>query len=209
MVAHPQRLAPAQPPTPPAPPRPQIVVARPGPGITSEPTAAVLALRLAPVARATLLDALYKEIGEEGSLLDHPNGKSFTLKRDQFEGVLHSNHPLMVLMPNGGSVAHVADLVIDVEAGALVYVDVYDGQSTMKEVKAGAFDAFHLKARPRKHHAVCVFVRSPHSVLQQEQVEAVGHSYDYCFGVDDSNATLGLKFAACLAEIQRRIVNGN
>lgn len=157
------------------------------------------------MARATLLQSLFKDFGEEGTLLDHPHGQSFTLRSDVAEGAVHSNKTIRVPLPNGGSVSHTADIVVELDGDHTLYVDMLDSASKLSDAKAGAFDALQLKTAARKPFAALVFVRGIHANLAQETVEAVAHSYDYVFGVNEADVSLGAKFAAFRSELNRRI----
>lgn len=157
------------------------------------------------VARMTLLDALFKNLGQPGSLLEHPKGRSFNLSPEVGEGIVHSQYQVMAPMPTGGTVAHNADIVAELENGSFLYVDILDAHAKPGELKAAAFDAIHLKNRPKKPHAILVFVRLPRPTLEESQVETIGHPFDYIFGIDEAAVPLESKFAACLAEIKRRI----
>jgi hypothetical protein len=157
------------------------------------------------IARTTLLQSLFKDFGEAGTLLDHPHGQSFTLRGEVAEGAVHSNKALRVPLPNGGSVSHTADILVELDGGHTRYVDMLDAASKLNDAKAGAFDAQQLKTAAQKPFAALVFVRGLHANLAQETVEAVAHSYDYVFGVNETDVSLGAKFAAFRSELNRRI----
>jgi hypothetical protein len=150
------------------------------------PVAAQAAAREHPalVARATLLDA------------------------DRAEGSAHAPHGLRVPLPHGGSVPHQADLAVHLEDGRLVYVDILDTASRLQDFKAAAFDAQHLKAGPKKVFAALVLVRLDHATITQDLVESLAHSFDWVFGVDAANVSLGAKFAALRADLARKITGG-
>lgn len=164
--------------------------------------------RPAAVARSTLMEALFHDVGRAGSLLEHPKGNSFTLQPGLPEGAVHSNRTVQVPMPNGASVPHTVDIAVELEPGPVVHVDILDGQSTLAELKAAAFDVQHFKKRHGGLHCILVHVRSPHALLSREALDAVAHPYDYAFGVDEADVHLGSKFAACRAEVLKRIRGG-
>jgi hypothetical protein len=174
------------------------------------PVAAQAAAREHPalVARATLLDALYKDLGQAGSLVQTPQGEHFELDADRAEGSAHAPHGLRVPLPHGGSVPHQADLAVHLEDGRLVYVDILDTASRLQDFKAAAFDAQHLKAGPKKVFAALVLVRLDHATITQDLVESLAHSFDWVFGVDAANVSLGAKFAALRADLARKITGG-
>lgn len=190
--------------------KPTAAAAQPHPHAVP-PAPSVAGPKEAPVAvaRATLLEALYKEVGQPGSLLQHPHGQSFVLRPDVREGAVHTHRTLMVPLPKNGSVPHTADVAVELEDGAAVFVDVLDSNARLEDLKADAFDATLLKTKSRApHFSVLVYVRLPHPVHSQDLVEAVAHSYDYVFGIDETNVSLAVKFAACTSEIVRRIRSG-
>lgn len=172
------------------------------------PAAGATAPKEAPtsLARSTLFDALMKDVGQPGSVLQHPHGQSFTVRADLGEGAVHTRRTLMVPLPKGGSVPHTADIALELESGDAVYVDILDSNARLQDLKAHAFDAMLLKQNARGgHFAVLVLVRLPHPLHSQDLVEAIAHGYDYVFGVDETNVALANKFAACKSEILKRI----
>jgi hypothetical protein len=171
------------------------------------PAPTVEAPKDAPVAlaRRTLLEALFKALGQPGSLLDHPHGQSFTVRLDVGEGAVHTHRTLMVSLPKGGSVPHTADISVELEDGRAVYVDILDSNARLQDLKAHAFDAGLLKKQHKKPFAVLVLVRLPHPLHSQDLVEALAHEYDYVFGIDENNVVLETKFAACQSELLKRL----
>lgn len=152
-------------------------------------------------ARTTLLETLFKEVGENGSLLDHPLGQTFNIRSDAGEGAVHTNKNLMVPLGEGRSVSHPADLLIELEHGGTLFVDIVDAHGRLDDLKAKGFDAIHLKSALKKPFGILIFVRAKTGGVLQEQAEAIAHGYAYVFGIDEENVVLPPKFAACKSEI--------
>lgn len=70
----------------------------------------------ANAARRNLLDQLFLEMGTIGSRLEHARGSTFSLNVPGVTGSATSLQNLAVRLPNGGSISHVADLVVEIES---------------------------------------------------------------------------------------------
>lgn len=150
-------------------------------------------------ARATLAEAVYHEVGKPGSLLQHPTGVAFLVRPGLGEGNGHTNHKVLVPLPGGHVTAHVADLAIELEGGALLVLDVLTSESTLAQVKAHAFDALQLRGIS-SCYAVLVFVQG-RGGLEREQVESVCHGYDHFFGVGADHARDPTKYTALRSRV--------
>lgn len=178
---------------------------KPEPKPATRATKAPEASSFADQATRTLFDALLKEIGAPGSLLDHPQGRSFALAPDHGDGAVHSNYGLQVPLESGHTARHVANLVVELEGGRILYVDILDTRESLERAKALGFDALHFKNSTKKYHGCLVLVRGKLGGAPQGQLEAIGHGYQYVFGIDEENVSLGIKFAACSSELLKWI----
>jgi hypothetical protein len=158
-------------------------------------------------AHATLAEAIYHEVGKPGSLLQHPTGFAFVVRPGLGEGNGHTNHKVLVPLPGGHVTAHVADLAVELEGGALLVLDVLTSDSTLAQVKANAFDALQLRGIS-SCYAVLVFVQG-RGGLEREQVESVCHGYDHFFGVTADHARDPTKYTALRSRVASWIKAAN
>jgi hypothetical protein len=154
-----------------------------------------------PLARAVLAEGLYKDIGQKGSKMDHPTGMTFHLNAKWADGVVHTQHNVVVPLQAGHVAGHVADIVVELDNRAQLVVDFVASSITPVEMKALAFDALQLHQAERCF-TVLVFVRTPGAGMPQEQAEALGHGYDVAFGIDEADVHSELKFASLRNRIQ-------
>lgn len=156
-------------------------------------------------ARSTLLEAVYREAGVQGSRLEHPNGVSFDIHSEHHECVIHSPERIVVPLTEGRTTSHVADLVAQVEHRLALYVDITTSRTDLGHIKALGYDAIHLRQAAQQPFRILVVVRTQTKRLEQAQIEAVAHAYDYVFGIDESVLGEPDKFAACRSEILSRL----
>lgn len=154
-----------------------------------------------PLARAVLAESLYKDIGERGSKMQHPTGMTFHLNPKWADGVVHTQRNVVVPLQAGHVAAHLADLVVELDNRALLVLDLVASSVSPTEMKALAFDALQLH-QVERCFTVLVFVRAPGSGMPQEQAEALGHGYDFAFGIDEADVHSELKFASLRNRIQ-------
>ncbi len=153
------------------------------------------------VARATLAEAVYHEVGRPGSLLQHGGGIGFQVRPGLGEGNGNSNHRVLVPLPGGHVTSHQADLCIELDGGAMLVLDVLTSESHLAQVKAHAFDALQLRG-VSACYAVLVFVEGHgRGGLTREQVEGVCHGYDHFFGVRGDDARDPAKYAALRSRV--------
>jgi hypothetical protein len=154
-----------------------------------------------PLARAVLAEGLYKDIGAKGSKMQHPKGTTFHLNPKWGDGVVHTEHNVVVPLQAGHVAGHQADLVVQLDNHALLVLDIVASSVTAVEMKALAFDALQLH-QVERCFTVLVFVRTPGAGMPQEQAEALGHGYDLAFGIDEADVHSELKFASLRNRIQ-------
>ncbi len=167
----------------------------PAPRIAADGTVETSAL-------ATLVQGLYRDLARQGSTLDAPSGVSFAVRDEQGPGEVRIRHPLPVPLPGGHATAHRADIVVELEGGATLVLDILNSKAELSHAKALAFDALQLRGVPTCF-AVLVFVRVPGRGLTQEQVESIGHGYDHFFGIDEEHVQSELRYAALRSRILR------
>ncbi|HEX2065243.1 MAG TPA: hypothetical protein VHI93_00370 [Candidatus Thermoplasmatota archaeon] len=153
-----------------------------------------------PLARAVLTEALYKDIGARGSKMQHPTGTTFQLNPKWGDGVVHAPRSVLVPLKAGRVASHSADLAVELDNRAQLVLDLVASSVTPTEMKALAFDALQLD-RVDRCFKVLVFVRAPGG-MPQEQAEAIGHGYDFAFGIDEADVHSELKFAGLRNRIQ-------
>ncbi|MCA1812067.1 MAG: hypothetical protein LC623_08675 [Halobacteriales archaeon] len=154
-----------------------------------------------PLARAVLAEGLYKDLGAKGSKMQHPTGTTFHLNPTWADGVVHTQRNVVVPLQAGHAAAHQADLVLELDNRAMLVLDIVASSVTPTEMKALAFDALQLHQMERCF-TVLVFVRTPGTGMPQEQAEALGHGYDFAFGIDEADVHSELKFASLRNRIQ-------
>lgn len=154
-----------------------------------------------PLARAVLAEGLYKDLGAKGSKMQHPTGTTFHLNPKWADGVVHTQRNVVVPLQAGHVAAHQADLVLELDNRAMLVLDIVASSVTPTEMKALAFDALQLHQMERCF-TVLVFVRTPGAGMPQEQAEALGHGYDFAFGIDEADVHSELKFASLRNRIQ-------
>ena len=157
----------------------------------------------ANIAKRTIHDMLFLEMGKIGSQLDAQDKQSFTIQLNEATGMLRTRENLLVKLPRGPAIAHVADVVVELENPArTLYIDIVEAAYNAEDLKAHAFDAMHLKKDGKGRYAILVFLRTPTGTLQ-EQAEAIGYNYDFFFGVDANHVKDANKFYALKAQIMQ------
>lgn len=151
-------------------------------------------------ARKTIFDMLFLEMGKIGSRLEAQKGENFIINLAPFSGTVYSVQNIPVKMPSGGTIAHTADVTVELENHRTLYVDIIESTERMEEIKSHAFDALHLKREKKDRYGVLVFLKGPHGLLR-EQVEAICYSYDLFFGADANQVKDANKFYALKAHI--------
>jgi hypothetical protein len=154
-----------------------------------------------PLARAVLAEGLYKDVGAKGSKMQHPTGTTFQIHPKWADGVVHTQHNIVVPLQAGHVAGHQADLVVELDNRAQLVLDIVASSITPLEMKALAFDALQLH-QVERCFTVLVFVRTPGAGMPQEQAEALGHGYDLTFGIDEADVHSELKFASLRNRIQ-------
>jgi len=189
IASKPRRLPGANGSTTPPPPAPPS----PGRGI-------VLDGGSLPLARAVLAEALLRDFGASGTKVHEPKGGlHFLVHPKHGAGVVRTQHNLMLPLPEGHATSHAADLVIELENGAMLMLDIVPSSIAPTDMKALAFDALQLR-RLDLAFSVLVFVRTPGG-MAQEQAQALGHGYDVHFGVSEEQLHSEQSFAALRARI--------
>lgn len=159
---------------------------------------------LEDAARATIVQALYHEVGKPQSLITLPNGGvSFSIRPGLGAGEARSSHRIHVPLPGGNGTNHLCDLAIELEGGGILVLDVLTASSPMSEVKSRAFDALQLRGLSQCY-AVLVFVQGK-SGLERDHVEAVAHGYDHFFGVDGEAVSDSARYTALKARVAQWI----
>jgi hypothetical protein len=155
----------------------------------------------ANVAKRTIHDLLFLEIGKIGSQLDAQDKQSFTIQFENIVGMVRTRENILVKLPGGQAIGHRADLVVELETPArTLFVDIVEAAHSADQLKAHAFDALHLRKDGKQRYAVLVFLRTPNGTLQ-EQAEAIAYGYDFFFGVDAIHAKDPNKFYALKSQI--------
>lgn len=155
------------------------------------------------LARRAIHDMLFLELGQVGSQLDAHDKQSFTVNADPYHGILRTRENLLVRMPHGTAVGHLADIVLEVDSpgpARTLFLDIIESSSAADDLKAHAFDALHLKKDGKGRYGVLVFLRTPNGILQ-EQAESVAYGYDFFFGIDANQVKDTNKFYALKAQI--------
>ncbi|HLF17128.1 MAG TPA: hypothetical protein VI796_06845, partial [Candidatus Thermoplasmatota archaeon] len=151
-------------------------------------------------ARLAIAHALYRDLGAEGTVLESPKGTSFALRSGVGRGEVRTPHAVLVPLPEGHVTPHQADLVVELENGALLVLDVVTTGIRPEDLKGLAYDALQFR-RLDRCFAVLVVVRVPRSALSQDQVQALGHGYDHFFGVTEDDARSEMKYAALRSRV--------
>ncbi|MEA3190853.1 MAG: hypothetical protein QOD77_1435 [Thermoplasmata archaeon] len=151
------------------------------------------------LARSVIAEAVYREFGAGGSKVQQPKGMNFLLHPRRPAGVVRTQHNLMLPLPSGMATSHHADVVVELENGAVLMLDVVPSSVSVTELKARAFDALQLR-RLDLAFSILVFVRAPGG-MPQEQAEALGHGYDFHFGIAEDQVHSEQSFAALRARI--------
>lgn len=155
----------------------------------------------ANIAKRTIHDMLFLELGKVGSQLDAQDKQSFTIELNEVAGMLRTRENLLVKLPRAPAIAHLADVVIELESpGRTLYIDIVEAAYNAEDLKAHAFDAIHLKDDGKGRYAVLVFLRTPSGILQ-DQAEAIAYGYDFFFGVDANQVKDANKFYALKSQI--------
>ncbi len=197
-------IKPAPAPVPPKAPRKLAGANQPSPAPASPHPSAPRGLVLdggsIPLARSVLSEALFRDCGAPGTKVQQPKGSHFAVHPKHGAGVVRTQHNLMLPLPEGHATSHAADLVIELENGAMLMLDIVPSSIAPADMKALAFDALQLR-RLDLAFSVLVFVRSPGSGMAQEQAQAIGHGYDVHFGVSEENLHSEQAFAALRSRI--------
>ena len=153
-----------------------------------------------PLARSVLADALYRDVGEPGSKMEHRGGTMFHLHPKFGHGAVRTRHTLMLPLPEGNVVPHTADLVIELENKAVLVLDCVASSIPVPEMKALGFDALQMRSLPRAF-SILLYVRVPGHGLDQALAEAIGHGFDYRFGIDEAHVHDPARMSALRARI--------
>ncbi|MES2155497.1 MAG: hypothetical protein V4510_10215 [bacterium] len=209
LAGAPPMQVPGAPPLPAAKPRKlgnQAAAPAAAPPSAPPPASRALGLTLdggsIPLARSVLAEALFRDIGAPGTKVQQPKGSHFVVHPKIGAGVVRTQHNLMLPLPEGHATSHAADLVIELENGALLMLDIVPSSIGAADLKALAFDALQLR-RLDLAFSVLVFVRSPGNGMPQEQAAAIGHGYDFHFGVGEEQLHSAQSFAALRARIEQ------
>jgi hypothetical protein len=151
-------------------------------------------------ARRTIAQALFKDAGRSGSTLQHPSGLSFTLDPKVAHGEVRSPDAITVPLPEGHTTRHTAAIHLELDNGARLVLDVLPSYASLETVKAHGFDALQLRRLDRCFSAL-VFLRCPGAGLTQEQVEGLGHGYDYIFGIDEEHIHSEMRYSALRSRV--------
>ena len=146
-------------------------------------------------ARRAVMHALFKDVGKAGSTMQHPTGMTFTLDPKVASGDVRSPDAITIPLPEGHTTRHTADIHLELDNGARLVLDVLPSYARLESVKAHAYDALQLRRLDRCFSAL-VFLRCPGSGLTQEQVEGLGHGYDYIFGIDEEHLHSEMRYSA-------------
>lgn len=153
------------------------------------------------VAKRTIHDMLFLEIGKIGSQLDAQDKQSFTIQVDGHSGMLRTRENVLVKLPKGIAIAHLADIVLELENPArTLYLDIVEAAHNAEDLKAHAFDVVHLRKDGKARYTILVFLRTPNGILQ-EQAEAIAYGYDFFFGIDSNHVKDASKFYALKSQI--------
>lgn len=155
-----------------------------------------------PLARSVLAEALFRDIGAPGTKVQQPKGSHFAVHPRLGAGVVRTQHNLVLPLPEGHATSHAADVVIELENGALLMLDIVPSTIGASDMKAIAYDALQLR-RLDLAFSVLVFVRTPGSGMAQEQAAAIGHGYDFHFGVAEDQLHSAQSFAALRSRIEQ------
>jgi hypothetical protein len=152
------------------------------------------------LARAVLAQALFRDLGHPGSKVQQPKGMHFLLNPKLAAGVVRTQHSLMLPLPEGHATSHAADIVVELENGGLLMLDVVPSSTPTADMKALGYDALQLR-RLDMAFSVLVFVRTPGAGMTQEQAQAIGHGFDVHFGIASDQVHSEQSFAALRTRI--------
>lgn len=151
------------------------------------------------LARSVLAEALFRDMGLQGTRVNEPKGSHFVVHPKLGAGLVRTIHNLVLPLPEGHATNHAADLVIELENGAILVLDIVSSTVTSNEMKALSFDALQLR-RLDLAFSVLVFIRTT-SGLPQDQAQAIGHGYDFHFGVPEDHLHSEQAFTALRSRI--------
>ncbi len=151
-------------------------------------------------ARRTLAQSLCRDLGQPGTLLESPKGLSVSLRAAVGAGEIRMPHPILIPLPEGQVLPHTADVLVELENGALLVLDFVTTGTPMGALKALAYDALQMR-RIDRSFAVLVIVRTSRPSVPQDQIEAIGHGFDHFFGIDEADTHSEAKFAALRSRI--------
>ncbi len=155
-----------------------------------------------PLARSVLAEALMRDIGHAGTRVQQPKGMHFAVHPKLAPGVVRTQHNLVLPLPEGHATSHAADIVIELDNGALLMLDIVSSSIAPTEMKAMAYDALQLR-RLDLAFSVIVFVRTAGAGMPQEQAQAIGHGYDFHFGINEEQVHSEQSFAALRSRVSQ------
>lgn len=147
-----------------------------------------------------LADAIYKDVGHPGSILQTPRGVAFSVRHDTGAGEIHTQRAMTVPLPEGHSTSHQASLAIELENRAHLVLDITTNATSLQELKALAFDALQFR-RNSRCFTILVYIRVAGPGIPQEQAEKIAHGYDLVFGIDEEHARTEQRYAALRARV--------
>ncbi|MFO1532860.1 MAG: hypothetical protein ABR562_04045 [Thermoplasmatota archaeon] len=147
------------------------------------------------LARSVIAEALFRDFGAPGTKMQHPRGGSFQVQSRFGEGVMRTQHDLLIPLPAGHVVQHTADLVVELDPRGLLVLDIVPSHVPLTDLKARAYDALQLR-RIDRCFSVFVYIRAPGLGMAQGQAEAIAHGYDFSVGVDEEHVHSEAKFQA-------------
>ncbi|MBI2077007.1 MAG: hypothetical protein HYT80_01365 [Euryarchaeota archaeon] len=155
----------------------------------------------ANLARRTIFDMLFLEMGKIGSRLESQQSENFVINLEPHTGMVATRKNVMLKLPNGTAVSHMTDILIEAEnPSRSLYIDIVESYAPPEDVKSHAFDAMHLRKDGKQRYGILVFLRGSHGMLQ-EQAEAVAYPYDFFFGQDSAHVKDPNKFYALKAQV--------
>lgn len=147
-----------------------------------------------------IADALYRDVGHPGTILQTPKGVAFSVRHDIGAGEVRTMHTVTVPLPEGHSTSHQSAIAIELENRAHLVLDIVPSTASLADLKAHAFDALQFRRNSRCFTAL-VFIRIPGPGLVQEQAERVAHGYDLFFGIEEEHARTEQRYAALRSRV--------
>ncbi|MHB8633135.1 MAG: hypothetical protein ACYDBQ_04080 [Thermoplasmatota archaeon] len=148
-----------------------------------------------------IADALYKDVGHPGTILQTPRGVAFSVRHDVGTGEVRTEHALPLPLPEGHATSHTAALAIELENRAQLVLDIVASTTTLADLKAHGFDALQFR-RNSRCFTILVFVRLPGPGITQAQAESIAHGYDLFFGVEEEHARSEQRYSALRSRVQ-------